>query len=60
MRGRLTSLNINAVIESINVALENKYEILKKSKTALKKKELDAYNEWKIQQNNVGRGLLRT
>ncbi|XP_050520542.1 probable serine/threonine-protein kinase DDB_G0277071 [Daktulosphaira vitifoliae] len=56
MKGRLTSLNINVVIESINIALENKYEILRKSKTALKKKELDAYNEWKIQQSNVGQG----
>lgn len=57
MKGRLTSLNINVVIDSINVALENKYEILRKSRNTLKKKDQDIYNMWKIQQNNVGQGI---
>jgi len=54
MKGRLTSLNVNIVIDGINAALENKYNILRKSKSSLKKKELDMYNTWKIQQNSVG------
>ncbi|XP_050428625.1 uncharacterized protein LOC126838328 [Adelges cooleyi] len=56
MKGRLNSLNINTVIDSINKALENKYEILRKPKSSLKKKDLDAYNDWKIQQSTVGQG----
>lgn len=57
MKGRLTSLNVNVVIDSINVALENKYSILKKPRNALKKKDQDLYNTWKIQQNSVGQGM---
>lgn len=57
MKGRLTALNVNVVIDSINKALENKYEILRKSRNALKKKDQDMYNTWKIQQNNVGQGM---
>ncbi|XP_025405463.1 spindle and kinetochore-associated protein 1 homolog [Sipha flava] len=56
MKGRLTSSNVNVVINSINITLENKYGILQKSRTALKKKDLDMYNTWKIQQNSVGQG----
>lgn len=56
MKGRLTSLNVNVVIDGINVALENKYDILQKSRNALKKKDLDMYNTWKIQQKVVGQG----
>lgn len=56
MKGRLTSLNVNVVIDSINIALENKYEILRKPRNVLKKKDQDMYNTWKIQQNNVGQG----
>lgn len=58
MKGRLTALNVNVVIDSINVALENKYEILRKSRNVLKKKDQDMYNTWKIQQNNVGQGMV--
>lgn len=57
MKGRLTSLNVNIVIDSINTALENKYEILQKSRNTLKKKDQDLYNTWKIQQNNVGQSM---
>lgn len=57
MKGRLTSSNINVVINSINITLENKYGILQKSRSALKKKDLDMYNTWKIQQNSVGQGM---
>jgi len=57
MKGRLTSLNVNVVIDGINSALENKYEILRKSRNVLKKKDQDMYNTWKIQQNNVGQGM---
>jgi len=57
MKGRLTSLNVNVVIDSINIALENKYEILKKSKNSLKKKDQDLYYTWKIQQNTMGQGM---
>lgn len=56
MKGRLTSLNVNVVIDNINVALENKYDILRKSRNAIKKKDQDMYNTWKIQQNSVGQG----
>ncbi|KAF0730394.1 spindle and kinetochore-associated protein 1-like [Aphis craccivora] len=56
MKGRLTSLNVNVVIDGINIALENKYEILRKPRNVLKKKDQDMYNTWKIQQNNVGQG----
>lgn len=59
MKGRLTSLNVNVVIDGINAALENKYDILRKSKSSLKKKELDMYNTWKIQQNSVGAGMYK-
>lgn len=59
MKGRLTSLNINVVIDGINTALENKYDILRKPKSSLKKKDLDMYNTWKIQQNNVGPGMYK-
>jgi len=54
MKGRLTALNVNVLIDSINIALENKYDILRKSRSALKKKDQDIYNTWKIQQNSVG------
>lgn len=57
MKGRLTSLNVNVVIDSINAALENKYDILQKSRNCLKKKDLDMYHTWKMQQNNVGQGV---
>lgn len=57
MKGRLTSSNVNVVINSMNIALENKYSILQKSKSTLKKKDLDMYNTWKIQQNSVGQGM---
>ncbi|XP_060877026.1 spindle and kinetochore-associated protein 1-like [Metopolophium dirhodum] len=56
MKGRLTSLNVNVVIDGINIALENKYEILQKPRNLLKKKDQDIYNTWKIQQNDVGQG----
>lgn len=57
MKGRLTSLNVNVVIDSINAALVNKYDILRKSRNTLKKKDQDMYNTWKIEQNNVGQGI---
>jgi len=57
MKGRLTSLNVNVVIDGINIALENKYEILQKPRNLLKKKDQDIYNTWKIQQNDVGQGM---
>lgn len=60
MKGRLSALNVNIVIDSINVALENKYEILRKSRNALKKRDQDMYNTWKIQQNNVGQSMDST
>jgi len=56
MKGRLTSINVNIVIDGINIALENKYEILRKPRNSLKKKDLDVYNTWKIQQNTMGQG----
>lgn len=56
MKGRLTSLHVNVVIDNINVALENKYDILRKSRNAIKKKDQEMYNAWKIQQNSVGQG----
>lgn len=57
MKGRLSSLNVNVVIDGINVALENKYNILQKSRNTIKKKDLDMYNTWKIQQKDVGQGI---
>lgn len=57
MKGRLSSLNVNVVIDSINAALQNKYDILQKPKNTLKKKDLTMYNTWKIQQTNVGQGM---
>jgi len=57
MKGRLTALNVNVLIDSINIALENKYDILRKSRSALKKKDQDIYNTWKIQQNSVGQSI---
>lgn len=57
MKGRLSSLNVNVVVDSINAALENKYDILRKPKNTLKKKDLSLYNTWKIQQTNVGQGM---
>lgn len=59
MKGRLTSLNVNFVIDGINIALESKYEILKKPRNSLKKKDQDMYNTWKIQQNTMGQGENR-
>jgi len=51
MKGRITSSEVNAVVEGYNVTLNKKYDLLKLSKASLKvKNDLDQWILWKSQE----------